>query len=99
IINHNSITVEYPAMDNGEYGIRYQLDKPEYNCRIFIYDASGRIVNTLANNEILGSNGIIYWNGKGDSNRKLITGIYIIYTEIFDTLGNVHKFKTPVVVK
>ncbi|MDR0683480.1 MAG: lamin tail domain-containing protein [Dysgonamonadaceae bacterium] len=99
IINHSSINVEYPVMDNGEYGIRYQLDKQEYNCRIFIYDASGRIVKTLANNEILGSNGIIYWNGKGDSNHKLITGIYIIYTEIFDTSGNVYKFKTPVVVK
>jgi hypothetical protein len=99
VIDRNSITVEYPAMDNGEYGIRYQLDKPEYNCRLFIYDSSGRMVNTIANNEILGSNGVIYWNGKGDSNRKLTTGIYIIYLEIFDVQGNVHKFKTPVVVK
>jgi hypothetical protein len=99
VIDRNSITVEYPATDNGEYGIRYQLDKPGYNYRLFIYDSSGRIVHTIANNEIAGSNGVIYWNGKGDSHRKLTTGIYIIYMEIFDALGNVHKFKTPVVVK
>jgi hypothetical protein len=99
IFNRNSITVEYPSTDNGEYGIRYQLDKSGYNCRLLIYDSSGRTIGTIAGNEILGSHGVIYWNGKGDSNRKLLPGIYVIYLEIFDVQGNVHTFKTPVVVK
>jgi hypothetical protein len=95
----NSITMEYPGLGNDAYGIRYRLDKPGYNCRLFIYDAIGRMVNTVANNELLGSQGIIYWSGKGNSGRKLTAGIYIVYFEVFDMLGNVHKFKTPVVVR
>jgi hypothetical protein len=98
-IHSNSLAVEYPVADNESYGIRYQLDKSEYNCRLFIYDSAGRMVHTIANNDLLGSKGVIYWNGKGDANRKLTTGIYIIYMEVFDRLGTVHKFKTPVVVK
>ncbi|GHS99662.1 hypothetical protein FACS189421_10530 [Bacteroidia bacterium] len=95
----NSITIEYPAWGDDSYGIRYQLDKPGYNCRLFIYDAIGRRMNTVANNELLGSQGVIYWNGQGNSGRKLTAGIYIVYLEVFDMSGNVHKFKTPVVVR
>ncbi|MDR0866106.1 MAG: lamin tail domain-containing protein [Candidatus Symbiothrix sp.] len=94
IVNNNSIRIEYPVWGNDNYGIKYQLDKPGYNCRLFIYDSIGRKVDTVANNEILGSRGTLYWNGN-----QLTSGLYIVYLEIFDTSGTVHKFKTPVVVK
>jgi len=95
----NTIKIEYPHINNESYGINYQLDKSGYNCRIFVYDTVGRMVDTIINNETLGSQGTIYWNGKGKSNYPLSSGIYILYMEIFDTSGNVHKFKTPITVK
>jgi hypothetical protein len=98
-INPNSMVIVYPTLENEQYGIRYQLDQPGYNCRLFIYDSVGRLVNTVANNELLGSQGVIHWNGKGNSARKLTSGIYIVYLEVFNMSGVVHKFKTPVVVK
>ncbi|MDR0543447.1 MAG: lamin tail domain-containing protein [Dysgonamonadaceae bacterium] len=97
--DNNSIVIEYPALGDDRYGIRYRLDKTGYNGRLFIYDAAGRKARTLLNNELLGSQGIILWNGQGDSGRKLYPGIYIVYLEVFDMAGVVHKFKTPVVVK
>jgi hypothetical protein len=92
--NENKISIEYPFLNNENYGINYQLDKAGYNCRILIYDTVGRIVDTIVNNEILGSQGIIYWNGS-----RLSSGIYIVYMEVFDTFGNLHQFKTPIVLK
>jgi hypothetical protein len=92
---NNSVTIEYPSSGNNLYGIRYHLDKAGYNCRLFIYDSIGRMVERIANNDLLGSQGVIYWNGKNASGR----GIYIVYLEVFDQSGNVYKYKTPVVVK
>jgi len=97
--NDNFIAIEYPALGDDRYGIRYRLDKPDYNGRLFIYDAVGRKVNTVINNELLGSQGVIYWNGQSASGRKLQSGIYIVYLEIVDLSGVVHKFKTPAVVR
>ncbi|MDR2682370.1 MAG: lamin tail domain-containing protein, partial [Dysgonamonadaceae bacterium] len=95
----NSVTIEYPALGDDRYGIRYSLDQSGYNGRLFIYDASGRKVSTILDNDVLGRQGIIYWNGQGVSGRKLSPGIYIVYLEVFDMSGVGYKFKTPVVVR
>ncbi|MCL1937041.1 MAG: lamin tail domain-containing protein [Candidatus Azobacteroides sp.] len=99
ISNDFSIRIEYPSVNNENYGIQYHLDKAGYNCRLFVYDPVGRLVDTIANNELLESQGVFYWNGNGKSHRRLSAGIYIIYMEVFDTIGNVHAFKTPIVMK
>ncbi|MDR1526979.1 MAG: lamin tail domain-containing protein [Dysgonamonadaceae bacterium] len=93
------ITIEYPALGNDLYGIRYSLDKSGYNARLFIYDAAGRKASTILNNELLGRQGVIYWNGQGVSGGKLPSGIYIVYLEVFDMYGIGHKYKTPVLVR
>jgi len=97
--DNNFIAIEYPALGDDRYGIRYQLDKSDYNGRLFIYDAVGRKVNTVINNKLFGSQGVIYWNGQGSSGGKLQPGIYIVYLEVFDMSGIVRKFKAPVVVR
>jgi hypothetical protein len=94
----NNVYVEYPVIGIDGYKIKYQLNKAGYKCRIYVYDASGRMINTLLNNELLASEGEIYWNGKGSRNQKLVAGIYILYIELYDTNGNVQKIKLPTVV-
>ena len=93
--NKNSFTLEYPGLDNNSYRLVYQLDKPGYTCRITLFDITGRIVNYLINNEILGIQGVIPWN----EYQQLDAGIYIVYAEIFDTTGNIYKFKIPAIIK
>ncbi|MDR2621882.1 MAG: lamin tail domain-containing protein [Dysgonamonadaceae bacterium] len=93
------IDLIYPEFGTDNYFVHYRLDKPGYRCRAFVYDAMGRRVNTIADNELLGTEGKLLWNGKGRSSQSLVAGIYIIYVEVYDMDGNVKKFRRPVVVK
>jgi hypothetical protein len=89
--------IEYPTIEANEYRIRYHLDKPGYKCRIYIYDTLGRMIDSLLDHKLVGTDGEIPWNGKSKSNRKLTSGIYILYVELYDSSGYVQKIKLPVV--
>jgi hypothetical protein len=93
------ISITYPEFSTDNYFVHYRLDKPGYRCRAFVYDSMGRRVNIIANNELLGTEGKLLWNGKGSTNQLLVAGIYIIYVEVYNMDGNVKKFRKPVVVK
>ena len=95
----NTVYVEYPAIDINEYRIKYQLNKSGYQCKIYIYDSSGRKIDSLLNGELIGTEGEIPWSGKGNRDQRLTAGIYVVYVELFDTNGEVHKIKLPVVLK
>lgn len=91
----NQIQIEYPSVEVDGYKINYQTDRAGYKCRIYIYDSTGRLVDTLLNNTLTGTKGEISWNSKG-----LSGGIYILYVELYDPVnGNVKKIKTPVIVR
>ncbi|GHT75475.1 hypothetical protein AGMMS50262_10890 [Bacteroidia bacterium] len=98
-ISDNFLRIEYPSVVGGDYRIHYQLDQAGYNCRLFIYDTLGRMVSSLINNELLNAQGTISWNGQSDTSRKLTSGVYVIFMEVFNTDGIIHHLKTPVVVK
>lgn len=83
---------------NDEYKISYELDKPGYIANISVFDAAGRFVLKLANNEILGTNGTIAWNGEDETGQRQNLGVYVVLVEIFDTDGNVYRFKDGVVL-
>jgi hypothetical protein len=97
--NKLNVYVEYPFSGADEYRIKYQLDKAGYKCKIEVYDSSGRIIDRLLNNELSGIQGEISWNGKAKSKRSLTAGVYILYMELYDSIGNIQKIKLPVVVK
>jgi hypothetical protein len=93
------ISVIYPGITSDNYIIHYQLDSPGYRAKAYVYDSTGKMVTTLANNELLGTEGSLDWNGKGNSGQKLSSGVYIIYLEVYDMKGMVKKFRKPAVVK
>lgn len=79
--------------------INYKLESQLTQLRVKVYDIKGRLVRTLVNNSISGSEGILIFNGYDDSNRKLRTGIYILYIEAIDNAGGIfNNIKTPVVI-
>jgi hypothetical protein len=78
--------------------INYNFPSPGYVTNITIFNASGRPVRYLQKNALSGIKGSYTWDGLGEKQQKLQQGIYIIYTEIFNTEGKKKQFKNTVVL-
>ncbi|MEP6949008.1 MAG: lamin tail domain-containing protein [Ginsengibacter sp.] len=78
--------------------INYNFPSPGYVANITVFDATGRAVRYLQRNSLSGIKGYYIWDGLDDKNRKLPQGIYIIYTEIFNTEGKKKQFKNTIVL-
>jgi hypothetical protein len=78
--------------------IDYSLETQGYLATVKIYDAKGRLVKTLFENELLGQEGSLKWNGITDEGRKARIGIYIILAEIFSPTKEAMQFKSTCVV-
>ncbi|MDX1283498.1 MAG: lamin tail domain-containing protein [Draconibacterium sp.] len=83
---------------NDIYTINFQLDKPGYICNIWIYDSAGKLIRKLADNNILGTNEQIKWNGENETGQRLKLGPYIILVEIFSSDGYVKQFKDGIIL-
>lgn len=78
--------------------IDYNFPSPGYVANITIFDARGRPVRYLQRNALSGTKGYYRWDGLDDKNRRLPQGIYIVYTEIFNTEGKKKQFKNTIVL-
>lgn len=78
--------------------IQYELPLAVSTIRVRIFDAVGRSIRTLANNEPSGSRGSIVWDGLDDEKRKARVGIYIVLLEAIDDRGGVVETAKSVVV-
>ena len=83
---------------NDEYQIQYKLEKPGYVANISIFDATGKFVMKLVNNEILSTSGKIVWNGEDQTGKRNNIGVYVVLVEIFNTAGEVFQYKDGVVL-
>lgn len=81
------------SRETGLYSIRYYLDQPGYNCRASVYNLSGQRVATLINNELIGTQGELIWNGTNTQGNSLKPGPYIFHMELYHTQGTVKTFK------
>jgi hypothetical protein len=78
--------------------IRYNFPGPGYIINVTIFDAEGRPVRYLERNTLMPASGYLTWDGLGESKRGLVTGIYIIFAEVFNTGGRVRHWKLPIVL-
>lgn len=78
--------------------VNYETDQPGYSVRAEVFDAEGRPVKTLFNNEPLATEGFFRWDGDTDWGDKARTGIYILWVELFHPDGTVEEFKETCVV-
>jgi hypothetical protein len=78
--------------------INYELEDAGTKATVKIFDMKGTIVNTLANNETLSNTGFFRWDGVDFNGRKVRTGYYIIYFELFTAEGNKRVVKERVAV-
>lgn len=97
-----SISPDIFSPDNDGYNdnlnITYKFNKPGYSTSISLYNSKGILVRKLIQNQMLGIEGTISWDGLSDAREKAPIGIYIIYLEAFDLDGDIIKIKKPCVV-
>jgi|DewCreStandDraft_4_1066084.scaffolds.fasta_scaffold18813_3 hypothetical protein len=95
--NEISIDPEIFSPDNDGYNdvlkINYKLSKSGYIANVLIFNSKGVLIKNLIKNEYLGTEGNFIWDGYTDNLIKADIGIYIVFVEIFDTEGNVKRYK------
>ncbi len=78
--------------------IDYNFPEAGYVASITIFDASGRPVRYLQRNALCGTSGSFRWDGLGERNQQLATGVYVVLTEVFNLSGKKKQFKKTIVV-
>jgi hypothetical protein len=78
--------------------IDYSFPEAGYVANITIFDASGRPVRYLQRNALCGTTGSFRWDGLGERNQQLATGVYVVLTEVFNLSGKKKQFKKTIVV-
>lgn len=78
--------------------IHYALDKPGYLAQVRMFDARGRLIKILSNDELLSTEGLIQWKGDTDSNEKAAVGIYILLAELVHPDGDIKTAKKTCVL-
>jgi len=79
--------------------IKYKLKTNTAQVRVKIFDVKGRVIKTLLNNQISGSESQIVFDGKDDSGEKLRIGIYVAFLEaVDDNGGTIEQIKATFVV-
>ncbi len=78
--------------------VNYRTDGPGFAAQAKIFDAEGRLVKTLFNNELLATEGFFRWDGDTDRGGKARVGIYVLWVQLFHPDGTVKVFKDTCVV-
>ena len=84
--------VSIVCINSGEYRIHYRFSSHGNRCNIMVFDVMGKLVKNLANNELLGTEGFVEWNGQNDSGQKLQQGIYFIHMDVVSTDGETARY-------
>jgi len=91
----SSVTVNPPEYNAAtyEYSIRYTTDRTGYRCRIRIFTTEGIQVAEITNNQLIGADGEIVWDGNGSNGSRLRPNVYIFLAELYHPDGHRYTFK------
>ncbi len=104
IVSESTISVTPEAFSPDNDGvddrltISYNLDEPGYTATMAIYGSGGNFITYIKNNEMLGVEGTLFWDGFDNGNNICQPGIYILYVEMFNLTGNKIVKKIPFVL-
>lgn len=87
-VNLSSETVS-PDNDGFEdvLQLNYQMNTSGMLATVTIYDDHGRLIKTVTQNELLGMNGTIIWDGIRENGQKARIGTYVMLLEAIDING------------
>lgn len=78
--------------------IQYDLPTGGFRAKVAVYDSEGRLINTIANGEIVAASGNFKWDGSSDTGTRSRMGIYIILAELTGADGTILRLKKDVVL-
>lgn len=78
--------------------INYNIGEIGFVADIAVYDAQGRFIKQLVNNELLLPEGTILWDGSTEKGEKAIIGPYIIVAKLFNPSGKTKLYKKTCVL-
>lgn len=78
--------------------INYTTDRTGYSATIHIYDAAGRLIDKIVQNELLSTSGSFKWEGTTVDGEKANIGIYILWIDYLNLNGDVGQIKKAIVV-
>ena len=78
--------------------IEYQVENQGFLANVQIFDAKGRLVRRLYNNELLAPSGTLTWDGLTEEGLKARIGIYVVLAEIFSPNQTAEYFKKTCVL-
>lgn len=81
---------------NDLLNITYQLKEEELSANITLFDARGHKVRSLARNHLLGTTGMMVWDGLDDNGVRCHPGQYILVIEAFHPQSKRQTTKRPV---
>jgi lamin tail-like protein len=76
--------------------INYEMSEPNFVANVVIFDLNGREIRQLYQNATLSQKGYLRWDGLGGMGESLPSGVYIVYTEVFNLKGKTKRFKNVV---
>lgn len=78
--------------------IRYELSSPGWVGTVKIYSSAGQLIQTLAQNQILGTTGLFTWQGTDSTGKLVRAGYYVLVAELYEPEGGVKVIKKTIVV-
>ncbi len=75
--------------------VHYKLEKKGGVANIKVFDDHGRFAKSLSVNELLGTEGVIRWQGERTDGTQAVVGIYILVIDITFTDGTTTRQKLP----
>lgn len=79
-------------------GIQYQLPQPGFFAALSIFDSEGIPVKRLLRQELIGTEGMLRWDGDLDDGSQAKPGIYVVFLELFGLDGKTERVKKAVAV-
>lgn len=73
--------------------VSYRLPAPGMVASVKIFNDRGIMIKHLLKNSTLNSEGMFVWDGLNEFNTAAVSGIYFIVSEVFDTSGNIRRFR------
>lgn len=68
--------------------LNYKLPEDGFTAYIDVYDANGLRLRRILNGELLGTEGVIFWNGLSDKGTLCNVGVYVLFVEAIHPGGN-----------
>ncbi len=73
--------------------VQYQMETEGMIATIIIYDEVGREIKKVINNELLGREGVIIWDGVRTDGLKAKVGVYVLVMEAYSISGEKFRAK------